>query len=50
MRGRSLSLVPRSIDNYVTGGNERSQHISNLKYDGYILLLVSLGVIKVDAR
>ena len=27
--------VPRSIDNYVTGGSERSQRTDNLKYDGY---------------
>ncbi|EDT6761518.1 hypothetical protein T050_001550 [Salmonella enterica] len=32
--GKGVS--PGSIDNYVAGGSERSQHISNLKYEGYI--------------
>ncbi|WP_319930320.1 hypothetical protein [Xenorhabdus santafensis] len=29
-------IIPRSIDNYVTGVNECSQQRGNLKGDGYI--------------
>ncbi len=33
MRGRSLSLIPGSIDNYVTGVNARSQRRDGRKDD-----------------
>ncbi|WP_323855723.1 hypothetical protein, partial [Xenorhabdus koppenhoeferi] len=36
VKGRSLSLIPWSIDNYVTGVSERSQQSCNLKDDRYI--------------
>ncbi|EDS7164894.1 hypothetical protein R991_001119 [Salmonella enterica] len=39
--GKGVS--PRSIDNYVTGVNERSQHISNLKYEGYRDPMIFIG-------
>ncbi|WP_323853477.1 hypothetical protein, partial [Xenorhabdus koppenhoeferi] len=35
VKGRSLSLIPWSIDNYVTGVSERSQQNCNLKDDRY---------------
>ncbi|WP_323855257.1 hypothetical protein, partial [Xenorhabdus koppenhoeferi] len=35
VKGRSLSLIPWSIDNYVTGVSERSQQSCNLKDDRY---------------
>ncbi len=34
MKGRSLSLIPKSIVNYVTGVSERSQQRCDLKDDG----------------
>ncbi|PHM39816.1 hypothetical protein Xmau_02416 [Xenorhabdus mauleonii] len=35
MRRGGKGMNPRSIDNYVTGVNERSQQRGNLKDDGY---------------
>ncbi|WP_237387801.1 hypothetical protein [Xenorhabdus sp. Sc-CR9] len=37
VKGRSLSLIPWSIDNYMTGECERNQQSGNLKDDRYSL-------------
>ncbi|WP_323856276.1 hypothetical protein, partial [Xenorhabdus koppenhoeferi] len=40
VKGRSLSLIPWSIDNYVTGVSERSQQSCNLKDNRYMIVFL----------